>query len=106
MNNIKINTQELNQKIIELNSLIIELDTILDKFESKLKLLAYANHIWYSSTTIALYDHYNEHATQIKQLQDSYKHFFQSINDIIEEYENLEDDIIKKADNISFIHIV
>lgn len=106
MSNIKLNTEELNQRVIQLSSFMSELNDTLDKIEAKLKSLSYANQTWYSSTTIALYDHFNERAIKIRQLQDSCKQFFQSTNEIIEEYERLEEIIVKKADDISSIHIV
>lgn len=106
MSNIKINTKELNEKIINLNSLISKLDDTLDKIDSKLKLLSYSNNTWYHSTSIELYNHYSEKVGYIKQLQESYKIFFESTNRIIEEYENLEKEISKKVEDIPSIKIV
>lgn len=106
MNSIKINTKELSQKIIKISSLIDDLDSTLDKIDTKIKSLSYENSTWYSSTTVSLYDHYLENASKIKQLQNSYKQYFQSIDNVIEEYENLESDIIEKTENISSIKII
>lgn len=106
MSNIRISTNELDEKITNICSSISEMDEILEKIDSKLKFLANSNSVYYSTATILLYDHYCEHIREIKYLQESYQNFFQSSKEIVKKYEDLEEEIIKRVDDISSIRIL
>ncbi len=106
MSNIKISTKELEDKISLIKSYIDKLDSTLEKIDIKLKSLSYSNNIYYSSTTIDLYNKFIEDNKNIRELHNSYKNFIQSTTIIIEKYEEIEARILKKIEEISSIQIV
>ena len=105
MSNIKISTNELENKISIINSYIDKLEKNIDKTETILKNLSYKNNTYYSSTSINLYNHFIENINNIRNLHNSYYEFINSLKLIIETYEKEENNLLKQVENISSIHI-
>ncbi len=105
MSRIKLSFSELEDKIILINSYIEKLEKNIDKTESILKSLSYKNNTYYSYTTINIYNHFLENVGNIKELHTSYYNFINSLKTVIEEYEKVEDNLLKQVENISSVHI-
>ena len=105
MNNIKVSSNGIDDKMTKLNKYIDILEKDTEKVESILKVLSYKNNTYYSSTTINLYNHFIENSSSIRQLHKSYRDFINSLNIINETYQGVEDNLLKQVENISSIHI-
>ena len=104
MNKEIISTSDLTIEINNINNLIDNLDNILDNIKNKMEQLSTENEIYYSNTSIKIYDNYMNNHSQIKKLHTSLKDFINQTPKIIDEYEDLETKIIEQIDKIESIN--